>query len=280
MSHSVAATKSPNTRQKVVWHVMNALAGIAFLGVWRAESITGLVVGIVVGVALLFVSHRFKKRGYQNAGAERLRVGPVLPVAPPNSSMFLLGVLFFVVCGLAMLAIPGFSQLTRIAMTVLCLGLAVSFAALANPARRKPVVTVFALSMVTSGVLFAVEATQRFSAGGENATLESAKTAIVATAILFGGGATLAGLLRGKVHSPDTPLYENGMHSQWGFLPWSMLSLRLEEADGENRLHATMHNGWSLTMPVPHDHLDSLKALLDELAARAAGGSSSPDRAS
>jgi hypothetical protein len=97
---------------------MNAMTGIAFLGVWRAESMTGLLGGIAVGFTLLSVSHQFKKRGYRNAGRERLRVGPVLPVAPANSGMFALGILFFVICGLAMLVIPEFSQLTRIAMTV------------------------------------------------------------------------------------------------------------------------------------------------------------------
>ena len=272
MSHSVAATVTPKTRHKIIWHMMNAIAGVAFLGVWRAESMTGLAVGILVGFALLFVSHRFKKRGYRNAGVERLRVGPVLPVAPANSGMFVFGVLFFVACGLAMLGIPEFSRMTRIAMTVLCLGLAVCFAALANPAYRKPVLAVFAIAMVTSGVLFAVEATRKFSAGSENAALESTKTAILATAILFGGGVTMAGLLRGNTPSAETPLYENGIHSQWGFLPWSMLCLRLEQVDGENQLHATMHNGWSLTMPVPDDQLDSLKTLLNELAVRTMGG--------
>ncbi len=272
MSHSVAATVTPKTRHKIIWHLMNAIAGVAFLGVWRAESMTGLAVGILVGIALLLVSHLFKKRGYRNAGVERLRVGPVLPVAPANSGMFVFGVFFFVACGLAMLGIPEFADLTRIAMTVLCLGLAVCFAALAKPAYRKPVLAVFALAMVTSGVLFAVEATQKFSAGGESAALEATKTSILATAILFGGGATMAGLLRGKTPSLETPLYENGMHSQWGFLPWSMLSLRLEEVDGENQLHATMHNGWSLTMPVPGSQLDSLITLLDELAVRSIDG--------
>jgi hypothetical protein len=255
---------------------MNAMTGIAFLGVWRAESMTGLLGGIAVGFTLLSVSHQFKKRGYRNAGRERLRVGPVLPVAPANSGMFALGILFFVICGLAMLVIPEFSQLTRIAMTVLCLGLAVSFAALANPACRRLVLTLFALAMVTSGVLFAVDATQTFSGGGENATLESIKTAILAAAVLFSGGAISAGLLQGKAYSPDTPLYDNGMHSQWGFLPWSMLELHLKELDGASQLHATMHNGWSLTMTVPREQLCALETLLDELATRTPDDDAAP----
>jgi len=258
---------------------MNAIVGVAFLGVWQAKSMTGLAIGIVVGIGLLFVSHRFKQRGYQHAGEERLRVGPVLPVAPANSGMFVFGVLFFVICGVAMLTISEFSQLNRIAMAILSLGLAVCFAALINPACRKPALTIFALSMVASGVLFSVEAVQKFSTGGENTVVEASKTVILAAAVLFGGAATLTGMLRGKQQQPVTPLYDNGMHSQWGFLPWSMLNLRLEEADGASLLHATMHNGWELTMPVPDDQLDALKTLLDEVAAQPADTSSSPQPA-
>lgn len=279
MSHSVAATTQPRTYQKVIWHLMNGIAGVAFLGVWQAESLGSLGIGLAAGVTLLFLSHRYKQRGYRNAGEERLRVGAVLPVAPPGSSMYAVGIAFFVICGFSMLAIPEFSQLMRIAMTILCLGLAVCFAALINTKFRRPALSVFALTMVTAGVLFAIESARKLNAGGEHALVESTKSGLLAAAILLGGCGTLWGLIRGRTQEQETPLYDNGMHSQWGFLPWSMLNLELNETEEPVKLQATLHNGWSLTMPVPEDQLDPLKQLLAELADRNRAAEPAPDPA-
>ncbi len=265
MTAVAEATVKPTKLQQLKFHVMNGITGIAFLSVWQAKSVTGVMIGLVIGVIVMLVVHRLKRRGMPQAGEERLRVGPIHPVAPESKVGFYgVGILLFVLLAISMLFIPDFRRLVRIGMACICAGLGGAFLALINPRLRKTSLTLLALTMLIGGTLIAVDAVTRFQEGGDDAILQTVKTGILAAVTLPTGLIMTRGIIRGEKQE-QTPLFDNGMYTQWGFMPWSVLSLSLVESEGEHRLDATAHNGWSLQMSVADDQIDAIRALIADI---------------
>lgn len=265
MTAAAEATVKPTKLQQFKFHAMNGITGIAFLSVWQAESVTGVMIGLVIGVVMMLVAHRLKRRGMLQAGEERLRVGPIQPVAPEGKVGFYgLGFFFFVLLAMSMLFIPDFRQLVQIGMACICAGLAGAFLALINPRLRKTSLTILALTMLVGGALIAADAVARFQEGGDDAILQTVKTGILAAVTLPAGLIMTWGVIRGEKQE-QTPLFDNGMHTQWGFMPWSVLSLSLIESDGGHRLDATAHNGWAFRMSVKDSQAAAVRALVADI---------------
>ena len=258
---------TPTKSQQAAWHLMNAVPALAFLFVWQAKTVAGVLIAAVVAVVLIVIGNRWKSRGAQQAGEERLRVGPITPLPPENGSGFyVLGLIFFALLAVAMLFIEDFRQLTRIGMFLVLLGLTGSFAALINPKLRKPALTLFGLSFLVGGVLVLTDAVAMFQEGDEESTVNGLKATLLGGVLLFGGVAVTWGIIAGQKED-STILYENGMTSPWGFLPWSILNVELNEVEGEPPLlQATIaFNGWRYQMPVAEEQLNSVRALREEI---------------
>ncbi len=265
MSQPDSATpKSPTWAQQFAWHASNAAPVLGIMWVMNAKSAVSAIAGVVLAVAGGYAGHRWKKRGVQAAGAERVRIGQLNPVPPDDrKGWYVAGTLFFAALTVSMLLIEDFRPLMRIAMAIVMGGLTLTFVSLIKPAFRKPVVAVLGLTMLTGGILIVWDAALVYREGADNAVLQAVKTGLFGSVLLICGLVMVCGMLFGRRDLP-TPLFENGIHTQWGFMPWSMLSVQLLEERETPQFEATSFNGWKLRADVPPEHIDEVRRIVDE----------------
>ncbi|MEZ6127919.1 MAG: hypothetical protein R3C59_04510 [Planctomycetaceae bacterium] len=252
---------APAAMQQLAWHATNGLPVFGILIAIGAESVSVFVLGLVVALTSGYGAYRRKKRGLRSAGEERLRLGPITPIPPEKSPMYLFGLLFFALCTFAMMILDDVRQLTKTAMVIMSAGVTVTFAGLMAPTLRRPLILLFALSLFAGGALILAGAAAIHREGADGATLSTIRTASFGVLILVGGVMTTLAVLQIGGQS-GTPVHDTGLSTQWGFMPWSTLRLSFGRTGTVDVLRGTAFNGWTFQMPVPNEQMEALRTIL------------------
>ncbi|MEZ6122649.1 MAG: hypothetical protein R3C49_05665 [Planctomycetaceae bacterium] len=262
MNQSKAELPSaPSAMQQFAWHATNGLPVLGVLIAIGAESVTAFILGVMIALAFGIGNHLRKQQNLKSAGEVRLRLGPITPIPPKNSKFYFAGLVFFAVCTLSMLIIDDIRQLTKVAMAIMSAGLTVTFAGLMLPKLRRPFVLVFALSLFVGAALILFDAAAVYREGVERATITFVRTAAFGLLVLVGGLMTTLSALQIGSHS-RTPVFDTGLFTQWGFMPWSTLRISFGRQGNEDVLRGTAFNGWTFQMPVPTENMESLRQIL------------------
>lgn len=175
----------------------------------------------------------------------------------------MLAAVAFILLGVVMIFGPeGWNSPARSGMAIMCWAIA-GVQLNQVPSCYPWGVLLFGIGFIAAGLLILTEAWVVLQSGQDNAALTATKWAIFSSVLLIGGGPVLIGFIRGK---GKTPVYEEGLGPH-GLVSWQAAeSVELVGADSSHpELHVGAYNGWTLSIRVPTEQIDSVSSFVSRL---------------